>query len=632
MLHYLSKTVDLQSPVARKVFKLCQSSWSRYKHYHQYSNCNSLANFRAFKPITAARNLHPNYSTCEDNKKWELPEGYDTGIKVYNTVSKAKVPLVLRQEKVAEWYACGPTVYDTSHIGHASCYVRQDIIRRIMQKVFNIDTVFVMGVTDIDDKIINKAAETNQTISNITQYYEAEFFASLAEFNVIPPTVVMRVTDHVSSIIDFVKDLEQKGIGYKTTDGEIESLKIWSVYFDVNQYGKYGFFSNQPDTSVVAVPEKRSPRDFALWKGHKPGEVWWQSPWGQGRPGWHVECSAMASAIFGARFDLHSGGEDLMYPHHENELAQSCVYHGSSQWVNYWIHTGHLFLSGDADKMSKSLKNVITVPELLEKYSPNQFRMLCLLSHYRRKLEFSPEHMQKAISTMSSLNSFVKHCDDYVQGKLFSSKVIPEGELFEKLDSTRKLILEALSDDFNTPQALAHLMRLVKYTNKFLEEDQTPSQMHISRSTSLIAIVGAYVRNLLQTLGLDSPKVKAEDPSLNVKLYSAVEAAVSARSKIREFAKNEPLLIAAAGEVGIPEDKAQELKKRLYKPLWQISDTVREEILMKCDVQIQDNRSGSNWSIAELKQKVKCRQGEDKDKTKEKVDIRGKDNLKPSGS
>uniref|UniRef100_A0A2C9JDH4 cysteine--tRNA ligase n=2 Tax=Biomphalaria glabrata TaxID=6526 RepID=A0A2C9JDH4_BIOGL len=579
---------------ARKVSKLRHVRCIR--HCTLYKNNSDQKNFSASEPNQRTF-LKQSYSTCQHVTKWEQPKGYDTGIKVYNALVKDKVPLVLHNEKIAHWYACGPTVYDTSHIGHASSYIRLDIIRRILSDAFDIEIVLVMGVTDIDDKIIHRSIETGHSMDTITKLYEEEFFTSMTKLGVIPPTFIKRVTQHIDPIIQFIKTLEKKGLAYRTADG--------SVYFDVKQYGKHGVFASHPDQGPDNESGKKSNQDFALWKACKPKEPFWESPWGKGRPGWHIECSAMASGIFGSNFDIHSGGEDLLFPHHENELAQSCGYYGNTQWVNYWIHTGHLYLSGQDDKMSKSLKNVISIPELLDKYTSNQFRMLCLLTHYRRKLEFNNERMEKAVSILSTLHSLLNRCDLVVKDQLQCSK-ISEAELYEKLQSTKALIKQSLADDFNTPQALAHLMRFIKFINQYLGESTASSSQEGATVHGYGALVSAtvFIKNLLQMLGLemlDKAHAGQDSSASQLQFHQAVESVVTARNMLRDFAKNKPFMIETAGKLNIPEDKALELMKSLYKPLWSMTDQMRKDLLTNSHVQLQDNANGSTWHVVESK-------------------------------
>ncbi|WAQ98662.1 SYCM-like protein [Mya arenaria] len=283
-------------------------------------------------------------------------------------------------------YICGPTVYDSSHIGHASNYVRYDIIRRVFLDFFNINVSYLMGVTDIDDKIIVRANELGQDFTAITNHYEREFFQEMLALNILQPTMTSRVSDYVPEIIAFVQKIMEKGHGYVGKDG--------SVYFDVVEYGNYYKFASPQQLFKSDVEVKKNPADFALWKAAKPGEPFWDSPWGPGR------------------------GLDLMFPHHENEIAQSCSYHGVKQWANYWLHTGFLFTPQESEKMSKSLKNTISTSSLLSKYTSNQFRMFCMLTHYRNNIEFTEEKMQKAISLDNKIGSFLRQCDAYVKGQV----------------------------------------------------------------------------------------------------------------------------------------------------------------------------------------------------------------------
>ncbi|MCL4139843.1 UNVERIFIED_CONTAM: hypothetical protein GTU68_046492, partial [Idotea baltica] len=276
------------------------------------------------------------------------------------------------------WYNCGPTVYDSAHIGHALCFVRLDIIKRILQDIFHLNVVQVTGITDVDDKIIARTKELNTCVQTLTQKYEKEFFKDMAKLNVLPPSIAPRVTEHIPQILSFVAKIMEKGLAYDVGQG--------TVYFDTESYGRYGKLVKQNEKEIIQIfsdSRKKSIRDFVLWKGAAKDDcITWDSPWGPGRPGWHIECSAMASRFFGEELDLHSGGIDLLFPHHENEEAQCCAHHTRDQWCNYWIHTGHLHIKGNT-KMSKSLYNTISIQKFLEEHSANTFRLYCLFSHYR---------------------------------------------------------------------------------------------------------------------------------------------------------------------------------------------------------------------------------------------------------
>uniref|UniRef100_A0A452VAS1 cysteine--tRNA ligase n=1 Tax=Ursus maritimus TaxID=29073 RepID=A0A452VAS1_URSMA len=253
-------------------------------------------------------------------------------------------------------YSCGPTVYDHAHLGHACSYVRFDIIRRILTRVFGCNIIVVMGITDVDDKIIRRAAEMNVSPASLANLYEEDFKQDMAALKVLPPTVYLRVTENIPQIISFIEGIIANRHAYSTAQG--------NVYFDLQSIGdKYGKLVGAVP-SPVGEPvdsDKRHASDFALWKAAKPQEVFWASPWGKGRPGWHIECSTLSSLVFGRQLDIHSGGADLAFPHHENEIAQCEAFHQCRQWGNYFLHSGHLHVKGKEEKMSKSLKNYITI-------------------------------------------------------------------------------------------------------------------------------------------------------------------------------------------------------------------------------------------------------------------------------
>ncbi|XP_078186860.1 putative cysteine--tRNA ligase, mitochondrial isoform X3 [Callithrix jacchus] len=289
-------------------------------------------------------------------KAWLQPTGRDTGVQVYNSLTGRKEPLIVAHAEAASWYSCGPTVYDHAHLGHACSYVRFDIIRRILTKVFGCNIVMVMGITDVDDKIIKRANEMNISPASLASLYEEDFKQDMAALKVLPPTVYLRVTENIPQIVSFIEGIIARGHAYSTAKG--------NVYFDLKSRGdKYGkLVSVAPGPAgEPADSDKRHPSDFALWKAAKPQEVFWASPWGPGRPGWHIECSAIASMVFGSQLDIHSGGIDLAFPHHENEIAQCEVFHQCEQWGNYFLHSGHLHMKGKEEKMSKSLKNYVTI-------------------------------------------------------------------------------------------------------------------------------------------------------------------------------------------------------------------------------------------------------------------------------
>ncbi|KAJ9582496.1 hypothetical protein L9F63_003189, partial [Diploptera punctata] len=439
------------------------------------------------------RHIECIYRNESSDSRWKLPSGHQTNISVYNCITNSKVPLVLKSSNYLSWYMCGPTVYDSAHLGHACCYLKFDIIRRILSSYFNINVVLMMGVTDIDDKIIIRAAERKEDPKKLADRYEKEFFEDMANLNIQPPSVVTKVTNFIPEIINFVQRIIDRNQAYITQDG--------SVYFDTLSFNRYGkLFTNIP-REELGTEQKKSPMDFALWKGSKPGEPWWASPWGpgKGRPGWHIECSAMASSVFGPNIDVHSGGIDLLFPHHENEEAQSCVFHDVQQWVNYWSYTyRHLHVKGE-EKMSKSLKNTVSIGEFLSSFSANELRIYCLLSHYRSGMEYTESAMQNAVAITKKLQSFLNDSKAYISGYTAHGDV-DESKLLESLFNTKSKVGEALSDDFDTASAMKAIINLMGTANRMLHQrPQTVSQP--VRHPAAIAAVATYVSQSLEKFG-----------------------------------------------------------------------------------------------------------------------------------
>ncbi|KAG9335010.1 hypothetical protein JZ751_006151 [Albula glossodonta] len=305
-----------------------------------------------FGRCTALNTLFTRHICSREERKWERPTGHDTGLKTYNSLTKRKEPLILAKERTATWYSCGPTVYDHAHLGHACSYVRFDIVQRILSRVFGINVIHVMVITDIDDKIIKRALEENISPTVLARMYEEEFKNDMISLRVLPPAVYMRVTENIPHIIKFIQGIIRNGHAYSTSQGD--------VYFDIKSIGnKYGKLMGMGDT--IGEPgdsDKRDPRDFALWKGAKPQEPNWESPWGPGRPGWHIECSTIASSVFGNQLDIHSGGIDLAFPHHENEIAQCEAYHQCGQWGNYFLHSGIEYSHASMNEARSSLASI----------------------------------------------------------------------------------------------------------------------------------------------------------------------------------------------------------------------------------------------------------------------------------
>ncbi|XP_063068223.1 probable cysteine--tRNA ligase, mitochondrial [Engraulis encrasicolus] len=513
--------------------------------------------------------------------KWLKPAGFDTGLTVYNSLTKRKEPLILAEEGVAKWYSCGPTVYDHAHLGHACSYVRFDIVQRTLSKVFGINVIHVMVITDIDDKIIRRSLEAQVSPTVLARMYEEDFKEDMLALKVIPPVVYMRVTENVAPIVTFIERIIKNGHAYATASGD--------VYFDVRSVGhRYGkLMSLGEPVGESEDTEKRDVRDFALWKAAKPQEPFWESPWGPGRPGWHIECSTVASSVFGSQLDIHSGGIDLAFPHHENEIAQCEAHHQCQQWGNYFLHSGHLHLKGSAEKMSKSLKNFITIKDFLQSYNANEFRLFCLLTKYRSGIEYSDRSMNEARTTLATIRSFTHDAQAYIKGQL-QCQPVDETVLWQRLASTQSAVRAALADDFDTPRAVDAIMTLIHQCNCQLQTSTKTTGE--SRSPAVFGAVLGYIRDMMEVFGVDllDRKDSGGIDSSGV-LQNVVEQLVNFRSEVRNFAL----------EVDQSASSGQGGKKRLHtdrQPLLKACDTLRKD-LAPLGINVKDRGRTSTWEI-----------------------------------
>ncbi len=366
---------------------------------------------------------------------------------IYNSLGREKqifVPIVPGQVRL---YVCGMTVYDHCHIGHARVMVVFDmIVRWLGESGYHVD--YVRNITDIDDKIIQRAAQNNESIATLTARYIAAMQADASALNVLPPTHEPRATDFIPGMIRLIEDLIEKGLAYAAENGD--------VYYAVHAFAGYGKLSGKSLDELRAGERvgidryKRDPLDFVLWKAAKPGEPSWPSPWGEGRPGWHIECSAMSEYYLSPHFDLHGGGQDLQFPHHENEIAQSEGAHGCTL-ANYWLHNG--FVRVDNEKMSKSLGNFFTVREVLQNFDAETLRFFILRAHYRSALNYADIHLEDARQALNRLYTALR-------------EVSPQTENIDWEAPQAVRFKAAMDDDFNTPQALAVLFELAGDINK----------------------------------------------------------------------------------------------------------------------------------------------------------------------
>lgn len=519
-----------------------------------------------------------NFSLNFANSRRKLCHDVRHGIRVYNLRTKQKQPLVLTNPLYSSWYTwykkvfllilapitceilhfSGPTVYDSTHIGHASTYVRLDILQRILRGHFGVNLVTCMNITDIDDKIIKKSNETGRSWKLIADEFEAEFWQDLTSLNVKHPDIKLRVTDEIPKIIKFIQEIEQKGFTEKpAADG--------SVYFKTSAYNNYGKLQK------VVVEDSSSAADFALWKGVKRGEPSWDSKWGAGRPGWHIECSTLASLVFGSHLDFHAGGIDLKFPHHENEEAQSCVFHSVNDWVENWIHTGHLHLKGQSEKMSKSLKNTVSIRELLQEHSSQQFRIACLLSHYRSSIEFGPELMTAADSIFKKIHSFRDDAKAFVLG-LKGVGTVDEQELQKAFIKCKEEFHDALCDDFNTSKSVGCISELMTLTRKMINNVQASRQTSDSSEKALVQGIASFIYESFNLFGIDDEREQASKSSNNLHTENLVNSIVRVRNEIRVKAK-------------------EEKNKELFMVCDAIRDTLNEN-----KIEIKDHGNLSSWN------------------------------------
>jgi cysteinyl-tRNA synthetase len=460
-------------------------------------------------------------------------------LQIHNNLTKRKEPFTPIDPKNVRMYVCGMTVYDFCHLGHARMLVVFDVVNRYLRKIYGDDHVtYVRNITDIDDKIIARANENDEPIDDLTHRFIEEMNRDADALGIQRPDEEPRATRHMDDILGMIQTLVDKGYAYQGSNGD--------VFYDVAHFEGYGKLSgkNTEDLRAGARVEiaeaKRDPLDFVLWKAAKPGEPSWDSPWGPGRPGWHIECSAMSTCCLGNHFDIHGGGLDLQFPHHENEIAQSEAATGE-QFVNVWMHNG--FVRVDEEKMSKSLGNFFTIREVLEKYDPEVVRFFILNSHYRSPLNYSDHHLDTAKASLTTLYTALRGLD--------VSAAAPADSDFEQRFNA------AMDDDFNTPEAIAVLFELAREVNRLRSSEEAQADS-----------LGGLLKKLAGYLGL-----LERDP----------DAFLQGGTAPAEGLANEDIeaLIASRTEARKNKD-------------WGESDRIRDELAAQ-GVVLEDGPQGTTW-------------------------------------
>lgn len=425
-------------------------------------------------------------------------------LKIYNTLTRKKEEFKPITAGKIGMYVCGVTIYDLCHIGHGRTFVSFDVISRYL-RFLGYDLNFVRNITDIDDKIIKRAAENGESCDSLTERLIQDMHQDFDALNMKRPDVEPRATHYIQEIIDLVERLIERGFAYVASNGD--------VMFEVKKFSEYGKLSKQDLDQLQAGARvdidnaKRSPLDFVLWKMSKPGEPTWTSPWGDGRPGWHIECSAMNSSILGNHFDIHGGGSDLQFPHHENEIAQSCCAH-DSKYVNTWMHSGMVMI--DKEKMSKSLGNFFTIRDVLSHYDAETVRYFLMSGHYRSQLNYSEENLSQARSALERLYTSLRGLDinaEPAAGDHYVSR-----------------FSDAMNDDFNTPEAYSVLFDMAREVNRIKSGDiQVASKL------------GALMRELADVIGIlhQDPDTFLKGASGNDDEVAEIEALIKLRNDSR---------------------------------------------------------------------------------------------------
>jgi len=477
------------------------------------------------------------------------------GIKIYNTLTSQKEDFIPLEPDRVGFYLCGPTVYDYFHLGNARPFIVFDVYRRfLIYRGFQVK--YVMNVTDVDDKIINRAQKEGVSVAEIAARYTQAFFEDMEKLGIHRADVHPKATEHIPEMIKLIQKLLEKGYAYKIGG---------DVYFQVEKFRKYGRLSGKnleelkAGARVEVDERKRNPLDFALWKAAKAGEPCWESPWGKGRPGWHIECSAMSMKYLGETFDIHAGGEDLIFPHHENEIAQSCAA-TSKKFARYWMHNGFLNIQGE--KMSKSLGNFLIAREVVKRHRPEVIRLFFLQKHYRSPINYTEEILRQTANALDRLQNTLQNIEYYLkdspQGTDVAHDQIQQGSEFSRLvQYSKREFIKAMEDDFNSAAAIGKIFEMAKEANRIMEKGELSKVDQFA--------LADFRRMLLE--------------------YDQFLGILPGKDGLKKGEGDEDALVALLVQV------REELRK---KKEWSLADRIRNK-LKELGYIIEDRREGSVW-------------------------------------
>jgi cysteinyl-tRNA synthetase len=488
-------------------------------------------------------------------------------INIYNSLNRSKEPFETLEPGRVKMYVCGPTVYDSCHIGHARSVIVFDVIFRYLNAV-GYDVTYVRNFTDIDDKIINRSNELGISSESLAQKYIDEFHHDMDGLNVLRPTLEPRATEHIDHIIRIIEILMDKGYAY-ASGGD--------VFFSVELFNGYGKLSGRKleDMAAGARVEvdqrKKNPFDFVLWKASKPKEPFWDSPWGKGRPGWHIECSAMSEDYLGASFDIHGGGKDLIFPHHENEIAQSEAAFGDT-FVRYWIHNG--FVNINHEKMSKSLGNFLMIKDIVKMYHPEAVRLFLLSHHYRSPVDFTDLAIKNVAAGLDKIYAMLERAEKFL-GSLpnhhseYHEDIVPEKNFWE-------LFCNAMEDDFNTAQGVGYIYDAVRTINRLLDEADTAVQLRKAEDINNRQIIYNECVNIMKMTNILGLLAESPGTYFQQKKEKVIDKASIDRDMI---------------EALIQDRKDARIAKDFKK-----ADEIRDQ-LKEMNIEIEDRPEGTVWKV-----------------------------------